>query len=177
VRNEAEQSTNRAELMERAQSGDREAFRVLFADIGHLITAFVRRRVFEADVEDVCQEVLIAIFKSRHTFQPARPFEPWLYAIVRNVIAAHLQRNRHHARWRQPENEPEESYAEDQASLAMELRDGLRQLSANQIEALKLTKISGLSLAEAAERAGTSVGSMKVRVHRAFESFKRSLQR
>jgi RNA polymerase sigma-70 factor (ECF subfamily) len=78
VRNIAEESTNRAELMERAQAGNAEAFCVLFADIGHLITAFVRRRVLEADVEDVCQEVLIAIFKSRHTFQPARPFEPWL---------------------------------------------------------------------------------------------------
>jgi RNA polymerase sigma-70 factor (ECF subfamily) len=99
------------------------------------------------------------------------------YAVVRNVTVAHLRRNRHHARWRQPEKKPEENYADDGASLALVLRDGLRQLSASQIEALKLTKISGMSIAEAAERAGTSVGSMKVRVHRAFESFKRSMQR
>ena len=99
------------------------------------------------------------------------------YAVVRNVTVAHLRRNRHHARWRQPEKKPEESYADDGASLALVLRDGLRQLSASQIEALKLTKISGMSIAEAAERAGISVGSMKVRVQRAFESFKRSMQR
>ena len=61
--------------MERAQNGDREAFQALFAEIGPIITLFVRRRVFDqAEVDDVCQEALLAIFKSRHTYQPARPF-------------------------------------------------------------------------------------------------------
>jgi RNA polymerase sigma-70 factor (ECF subfamily) len=163
--------------MERAQGGDKDAFHALFAEIGPSITLFVRRRVFnEAEVEDVCQEALIAVFKSRHTYQSTRPFEPWLFAIVRNVIAAYLQRNRHHSRWHEPGEIPE-IRAEDESSLAVELRDGLKQLSANQLEALKLTKLSGFSIAEAADQAGTSVGSMKVRVHRAYESLKRSMRR
>jgi RNA polymerase sigma-70 factor, ECF subfamily len=164
--------------MERAQNGDKEAFQALFGDIGPLITRFVRRRVLnQSDVEDVCQEALIAIFRSRHSYQPARPFEPWLFAIVRNVIAAYLQRNRRHTRWHDPASEIPEIFAEDGSSLAVELRDGLNQLSTNQLEALKLTKLSGFSIAEAAQRAGTSVGSMKVRVHRAYESLKRSMRR
>ena len=164
--------------MERAQKGDREAFQALFADIGPLITLFVRRRVFDqAEVDDVCQEALLAVFKSRHTYQPARPFEPWLFAIVRNVIAAYFQRNRQRGRWQAPTSEIPETWAEDESSLGVELRDGLNQLSANQLEALKLTKLSGFSIAEAAQRAGTSVGSMKVRVHRAYESLKRSMRR
>jgi len=164
--------------MERAQKGDREAFQALFADIGPLITLFVRRRVFDqAEVDDVCQEALLAVFKSRHTYQPARPFEPWLFAIVRNVIAAYLQRNRQRGKWQAPTSEIPETWAEDESSLGVELRDGLNQLSANQLEALKLTKLSGFSIAEAAQRAGTSVGSMKVRVHRAYESLKRSMRR
>jgi RNA polymerase sigma-70 factor, ECF subfamily len=164
--------------MERAQKGDREAFQALFADIGPLITLFVRRRVFDqAEVDDVCQEALLAVFKSRHTYQPARPFEPWLFAIVRNVIAAYFQRNRQRGKWQAPTSEIPETWAEDESSLGVELRDGLNQLSANQLEALKLTKLSGFSIAEAAQRAGTSVGSMKVRVHRAYESLKRSMRR
>jgi RNA polymerase sigma-70 factor (ECF subfamily) len=177
ARDEAEKSAARARLMERAQSGEREAFQALFGEVGPLITSFVRRRVFDgAEVDDVCQEALIAVFKSRHTYQPSRPFEPWLFAIVRNVIAAYLQRNRQHSRWHEP-NEIPELWTEDESSLAVELRDGLKQLSANQLEALKLTKLSGFSIAEAARRAGTSVGSMKVRVHRAYESLKRSMRR
>ena len=164
--------------MERAQNGDREAFQALFAEIGPIITLFVRRRVFDqAEVDDVCQEALLAIFKSRHTYQPTRPFEPWLFAIVRNVIGAYLERNRRHNRWREPASELPEAWAEDESSLAIELRDGLNQLSADQLEALKLTKLSGFSIAEAASSAGTSAGSMKVRVHRAYVSLKRSMQR
>jgi RNA polymerase sigma-70 factor, ECF subfamily len=178
ARDGAEKSASRVRLMERAQNGDKEAFHDLFGDIGPLITPFVRRRVFDqTEVDDVCQEALLAVFKSRHTYQLARPFEPWLFAIVRNVIAAYLQRNRQHARWHEPTDEIPETRAEDESSLAVELNDGLNQLSANQLEALKLTKLSGFSIAEAAVRAGTSVGSMKVRVHRAYVSLKRSMQR
>src|ERR1700674_4751255 len=97
ARDQAEKSAGRMRLMERAQNGDKEAFRTLFDEIGPLITMFVRRRVFDqAEVDDVCQEALIGVFKSRHTYQLSRPFEPWLFAIVRNVIAAYLQRNRQH---------------------------------------------------------------------------------
>jgi|ERR1700722_9237368 RNA polymerase sigma-70 factor (ECF subfamily) len=178
ARDEVDKSASRGRLMERAQNGEREAFQALFADIGPLITLFVRRRVFDqSEVDDVCQEALLAVFKSRHTYQPARPFEPWLFAIVRNVTAAYFQRNRQHGRWQAPTSEIPETWAEDESSLGVELSDGLSQLSANQLEALKLTKLSGFSIAEAAQRAGTSVGSMKVRVHRAYESLKRSMRR
>jgi RNA polymerase sigma-70 factor, ECF subfamily len=178
ARDQVEKSAGRVRLMERAQGGDREAFHSLFAEIGPIITLFVRRRVFDqTEVEDVCQEALIAIFKSRHTYQSSRPFEPWLFAIVRNVIGAYLERNRRHNRWQEPASKLTEAWAEDESTLALELRDGLNQLSADQLEALKLTKLSGFSIADAASSAGTSVGSMKVRVHRAYVSLKRSMQR
>ena len=70
----------------------------------------------------------------------------------------------------------QETY-DDESSLAIELSDSLKQLSSNQLEALKLTKVSGLSIAEAACRAGITVGSMKVRMHRAYESLKKSILR
>src|ERR1700674_3815184 len=99
--------------MERAQNGDKEAFQALFSDIGPVITRFVRRRVFDqAEVDDVCQESLLAVFKSRHTYQLGRRFEPWLFAIVRNVTAAYLQRNQRHARWHEPTEEIPETCAE-----------------------------------------------------------------
>ena len=81
------------------------------------------------------------------------------------------------ARWYEPMSEIPEIGTDDESSLAVELSDGLSQLSSNQLEALRLTKLSGFSIAEAAMHAGTSVGSMKVRVHRAYESLKRSILR
>jgi RNA polymerase sigma-70 factor (ECF subfamily) len=164
--------------MERAQQGEREAFHDLFEEIGPLITRFVRRRLFDQQqVEDVCQEVLIAVYQSRRTYQPARPFEPWLFAIVRNVTGRYLRRNRLWSAWEAPIDDIPEVGTEDDSGLAVEWQEALGQLSPTQIEALRLTKLVGLSVAEASERTGASVGTMKVRVHRAYESLRRSILR
>jgi RNA polymerase sigma-70 factor (ECF subfamily) len=172
-----EKSVSRARLMARAENGDREAFHALFTDIGPLITRFLRRRLpDQTEVEDICQEAMIAVYKSRHTYQPERPFEPWLFAIVRKVTGAHLRRNRQRLRFQVYTDEIPDICVEGTSTL-VELRQALEQLSSTQMEALGLTKLLGLSVAEAARRAGTTVGSMKVRVHRAYESLKRSLLR
>ena len=88
-----ERIVSRAQLMERARTGDREAFHVLFEETGPLITRFLRRHLIDrAELEDVCQEVLMAVYRSRHTYDAQRPFEPWLFAIVRKVSGEHLRR-------------------------------------------------------------------------------------
>jgi RNA polymerase sigma-70 factor (ECF subfamily) len=168
----------RAQLMERARSGDREAFRALFEEIGPLITRFLRRRMGDrSEIEDVCQEVAIAVYRSRHTYDSTRPFEPWLFAIVRKVSFEHLRRSRRQTGSEVQTDKLEEVRADAGASLAVELRQALERLPPAQIEALNLTKVLGLSVEEASRRAGTSVGSMKVRVHRAYEALRRSLIR
>src|SRR5690348_5449556 len=78
--------------MARAQKGEREAFHTLFKDIGPFITRSLRRRLPSSEIEDICQEILIAVYKSRHTYEPGRPFEPWLFAIIRNVTGKYLHR-------------------------------------------------------------------------------------
>lgn len=163
--------------MAQAQGGDREAFHLLFRDVGPFITRFLRRRMSDtSQIEDVCQEAMIAVYKSRHTYEPARPFEPWLFAIVRKVSGEHLRRERQRMAFQiQVEELPEVS---EHGSLhELELREALGQLSPTQIEALGLTKVIGLSVEQAARRTGTTVGSMKLRVHRAYESLRRSLLR
>jgi RNA polymerase sigma-70 factor (ECF subfamily) len=57
------------------------------------------------------------------------------------------------------------------------MRQAFEQLTPNQLEAVRLTKLSGLSVEEASQVTGASVASMKVRVHRAYQSLKGSLRR
>jgi RNA polymerase sigma factor (sigma-70 family) len=164
--------------MERAQGGDREAFHLLFKDVGTLITRFLRRRLSDnSEIEDISQEAMIAVYKSRHTYQPGRPFEPWLFAIVRNVSGEHFRRERQRLGFQIQVDEWPEISVQGGSLNDLELREALEQLPPAQMEALGLTKVIGLSVEEAARRTGTSVGSMKVRVHRAYESLKRSLLR
>jgi RNA polymerase sigma-70 factor, ECF subfamily len=169
-------SASRAQLMARAQSGDGEALHTLLKDIGSFITRSLRRRLPDIrDIEDICQEVLVAVYKSRHTYQPNRPFEPWLFAIVRKVTANHLRHDRKRLAVQIQLDELPELCNQSTSSGELELREALEQLSPAQIEALALTKLQGLSIDEAARHSGTSVSSMKVRVHRAYQSLKRSL--
>lgn len=164
--------------MERAQGGDRQAFHSLFEDIGPLIERFLRRRIADhTEIKDICQEAMIAVYKSRHTYQPERPFEPWLFAIVRRVTGEHFRRERQRLGFQTQMDELPEMSSEGGATDALELREAVAQLSSTQLEALGLTKVIGLSIAEAARRTGTSVGSMKLRVHRAYHSLRRSLLR
>ena len=175
---DAEKRLRLARLMERAQDGDREAFRVLFEEIGPVIGRFVRRRMTDqVEAEDICQEALIAIYKSRHTFQPSRPFEPWMFAIVRNVVNRYFSMNFQHTRWQEPVAAMPEVPDQDRTSVGIEMRQAFEQLTPNQLEAVRLTKLSGLTVEEASQVTGASVASMKVRVHRAYQTLKGSLRR
>src|SRR5271168_384412 len=83
----------RARLMARMQDGDDESCRVLLDDIGPMVMNFLRRRIADRnELEDVYQETLLAFFQARHTYEPGRPLEPWLFAIARNVAADHARR-------------------------------------------------------------------------------------
>jgi RNA polymerase sigma-70 factor (ECF subfamily) len=158
-----------------AQAGDKEAFRTLVNEIGPALTGFVKRRILNpADLEDVCQEILIQIYESRHTFDVKRPVEPWLFAIARYVVIDYRRRDLHRAANR-PLSDATEAVGENPGSVLARLRQALSKLPPFQREALVMTKIEGLSIAESSQRAGTSTANMKVRVHRAAVSLNKAL--
>ncbi len=164
------------QLMEGAQQGDKEAFRTLVNEIGPAITNFVRRRIFDpTELEDVCQEILLEIYESRHTFDTKRPIEPWLFAIARYIVMNHRRRHRLRAACHELVGVVPDGVGENSGNVLTKLRQALSQLPPFQREALVMTKIEGLSLAESSRRAGANIGNMKVRVHRAAEFLKKAI--
>jgi RNA polymerase sigma-70 factor (ECF subfamily) len=86
--------------MVRVQSGDQDAYRVLLDDVAQVLRGFLRRRVADSnEVDDVLQDVLMAMHRARHTFDPMRPVEPWLFAIARTVTIDHARRRASRGRW------------------------------------------------------------------------------
>ena len=164
----------RAQLMERLQQGDPDACGELLDDIGPSLTHFLRRRVADPhELEDVYQEVFMAIFQARHTYEPGRPFEPWLFAIARNIAVDYSRRRWTRAHWEELVAEPPEQPAETSITAAPELSAALAELPPDQREAFSMLKLDGLSIEAAAAQAGVSVGALKVRAHRAYKSLKR----
>jgi RNA polymerase sigma-70 factor (ECF subfamily) len=69
-----ERSRLRARLMARLQQGHPDACQELFDSISPSLTYFLRRPVADPqELEDVYQEVFMAVFEARHTYEPGRP--------------------------------------------------------------------------------------------------------
>ena len=160
--------------MARVQDGDREACRILLDDIGPMLTNFLRRRIGNRDeLEDVYQETLMAFFQARHTYQPSRPLEPWLFAIARNIAADHTRRYWTRAAVELLTDEiPERSSVED-LHAGPRLEDAMAKLPEHQREAFAMLKLEGLSIEQAARRAGIGVGALRVRAHRAYQTLRK----
>lgn len=160
--------------MARVQDGDREACRILLDDIGPMLSGFLRRRIADREeVEDVYQETLMAIFQARHTYQPSRPLEPWLFAIARNVAADHARRYWARVGVEQLTDQLPEQPVIDELRSDPSLEDALTRLPDQQRQAFSLVKLEGMSIEQAAERAGVSAGALRVRAHRAYKALRK----
>lgn len=166
----------RAQLMARVQAGDREAYRALLDDLRPLVTAFAARHTRDAAAaDDLYQEVLLALHRARHTYDPARPFEPWLFGIARHVAADHARRQARRGRWEVVVDEVPDVAGASEGGGMRALEQALAALPPAQREAVELLRLEGLSLEQAAARTGATPGALKVRVHRAYRMLRRLL--
>lgn len=171
-------------LLAAAQQGDARAYHAFLDVVTPFLRAIARRRIRGDDaVEDVVQDSLLTVHRVRQTYEPGRPVEPWLAAIVhRRAIDAMRKSGRGAAR---EVHDPtayetfadpaanEDGYDIREAGLARLMSD----LPSRQKEALDLTKLREMSLAEASAVSGQSVGSLKVNVHRAIQRLRVAIGR
>ncbi len=171
--------------MARAQEGDRRAYRALLENMTPYLRALAARCFKEqSDTEDAVQDVLLAVHAVRHTYDPGRPFGPWLVAIANRRIIDRLRRQTR-ARSREIELSSEhETFLPDAANFQFEdasadsatLHAAIAALPPDQREAVHLLKLKELSLREAALASGRSVSALKVATHRAIKSLRKRLR-
>jgi RNA polymerase sigma-70 factor (ECF subfamily) len=172
-----------AAWMRAAQAGDARAYEQLLRSIAPFLRSLARRYCRDADRrEDVVQEVLLTVHRVRHTWDPTRPFSPWLAAIAARRSIDLLRRRSRIERHEHQDEVAAETFADPAAnnddgedrSLA-DIAPLLDALPARQREALEALKIRGQSLKEASASSGQSVGALKVNMHRAIKSLQRLL--
>lgn len=170
-----------AALMVSAQAGDEQDYRQLLSELAPAIEAYLRGRFGSHDfVEDCVQESLIAVHEARHTYQSGRLFRPWLFAIVRyKAIDALRQQQRRNkvaqSEWRERVG-VELQHAPDSPENALSSGRMIASLDEPYRDAITLTKIIGLSSAEAAAELEITEGALKVRVHRGIGRLKKMLE-
>lgn len=153
------------QLAQQAQRGAAEAFDELARRMrGPLHRFLVGRLASPADADDVAQETLLRAFENIDRYDPARPFQTWLFTIGSRLAINHGQSAaRRKELSAQPDHEPSVQPAEAQGvwRLARE------RLAAEPYRALWLRYARGYSVAEVERELGRSAVSTKVMLYRA----------
>lgn len=170
-----EQSEDWVALMAAAQDGDARAYTALLRAITPYLRAVARRVGLEGDeIEDGVQDILLTIHAIRQSYDPRRPFAPWLLAVARHRLIDGLRR-RGRLRLRETALTPaHETFATDETNLPDEsgevrrLHKAIAGLPPGQRQAVELLRLQELTLKEAAARSGQSPSALKVALHRAL---------
>ncbi len=155
-------------LMAAAQGGDANAYRTLLGELASWLRRYYARRLPPSMTEDAVQDVLLAIHEKRHTYDPARPFGPWLAAIARYKWIDRVRSLK--AQASEPLDEtmglPDH---EDAVIAGSTFKRLLAELKPPQAEAIRLVKLEGYSVEEASRATGQSTSLVKVNVHRGLK--------
>jgi RNA polymerase sigma-70 factor (ECF subfamily) len=168
-----------AELMHAAQDGDRRCYERLLRQVTPFIRALARRHCRNpADVEEMVQDTLLTVHRIRHTYDPARPFSPWLAAIASRRIIDVVRKRSRVSRHEMADTDSETfavAATNNDVELVrteQEISELLSTLPMRQRVALEALKLKEMTLVEASATSGQSVGALKVNVHRALKSLR-----
>ena len=152
-------------LMAEAQTGDGGAYQRLLRELIVWLRRYYARRLPPSMVEDAVQDTLFAVHEKRHTYDPARPFGPWLAAIARHKWIDRVRALKSSSTESLPEDIPDADHGEAVTSSAS-LERLLRELTPAQSWVIRLVKLEGFSIKEAAAHTGQSISLVKVNIHR-----------
>jgi RNA polymerase sigma-70 factor (ECF subfamily) len=168
-------------LMRAAQGGDAVSYERLLRSVSPFVRNLVRRYCRDPHLaEDVVQDTLLTVHRIRHTWDPQRPFSPWLASIAARRGIDRIRRASRVAKHEVSDELALETFAAPAAnneSGALRAAEAIEPLLAalpeRQRRALEAVKIRGLSVAQAASESGQSVAALKVTVHRAVKALRK----
>ncbi len=165
----------------RGLAGDAAAYRAFLADLSGHLRAFLRRRLFQSqdDVEDVVQEILLAVHNGRHTYRPDEPLTAWVHAIARYKLTDFLRSRARREALQVPLDDELEIFANSDTEPADARRDLgklLEQLPDRQRLPIVHVKLQGLSVTETARLTGLSESAVKIGVHRGLKALAMKIQ-
>ena len=153
-----------------ALNGDQAAYRRFLREITPVVRGIVRARLANQNretVEDVLQEVLLAVHTKRHTWKQDQPVLPWVYAIARYKAIDALRRARNEMRYSSIEDAQDEQVAADTGpERDMDVDMAVSQLNGRVQQVVRAMGIEGASVAETGSRLNISENAVRVAFHR-----------
>jgi RNA polymerase sigma factor (sigma-70 family) len=174
---------NDQELMRIVQSGDYSPASEIYDRYSGRIYNFAFRFLKNSEAaEDATQEVFVKMLKHANQFHGDAKLSTWLFSITANWCRDYLRKADNKSKESDDvlltlptpsELAPDRNLERRQTE--QRVRRALESLTAEQREAILLSRYQGLSYAEIAQIAGCSEGAVKTRVFRAMETLKKTL--
>lgn len=158
-------------LTDKAQSGDPEALRKLVCEHYSQVFRFCARRVGSQAAADVTQEVFLTMQQSIKRYENRSTFSTWLLGIAQNHCRNHSRKQK--SGWLQLQNwfAPTHPF-EHKAIASVVLQEALGKLSDDHREVVVLHELDGMTYTEIATFLGIPEGTVKSRLHHAFQSLR-----
>jgi RNA polymerase sigma-70 factor, ECF subfamily len=162
-------------LMLQSLAGDAAAYRMFLDELTARLRSYLRRRLggLPDEVEDLLQELLLAVHNKRHTYDPKQPLTSWVQAIAHYKLVDLLRRRSRSNALTDPLDEDDQVFATT-ANAATEAKYDveklLRGLPDRQRLPILYVKIEGASVTDAAIRTGMSESAVKVGIHRGLKA-------
>jgi RNA polymerase sigma-70 factor, ECF subfamily len=156
-------------------AGDAAAYRMFLDELATHLRSYLRRRLggLPDEVEDLLQELLLAIHNKRHTYDPKQPLTAWVQAIARYKLVDLLRRRSRSNVLTDPLDEDDQIFAttaNDAAEAQYDVAKLLRGLPDRQRLPILYVKIEGASVTDTAVRTGMSESAVKVGIHRGLKA-------
>jgi RNA polymerase sigma-70 factor, ECF subfamily len=167
------------ETITRILAGDRDAYATLISRYGDSLYRHALGMTGSPDVaEDILQASFIKAYQ--HLSEVRGRFDAWMFRIVANACKDWLKNiRRTHVSYDEDDqpsslHTPEEEM--DRSELRTDLEKALATLPASLREAFVMKHVEGRSYEEMAVLLDTTVGALKMRVHRAREALQQLLE-
>ncbi|MFM8782356.1 MAG: RNA polymerase sigma factor [Gemmatimonadota bacterium] len=166
-------------VIDRVMAGDRDAFGILIERYSDVLFRHAYGMTGSADVaEDILQVSFIKAF--HHLGEVRGRFDAWVFRIVANGCKDWLKNiRRTHLSYEEDDQPsgyetPDEEL--DRGEIRRDLDRALAALPSSLREAFVMKHVEGRSYEEMAELLDTTVGALKMRVHRAREALQKLLE-
>ena len=170
-----------AEWMDRASSGDDEAFGQLALAVQDDLYRFgLAFALSPTDAAEMTQEALLRLYRNRRRWQPGTDALAWCYAIALNVIREFIRKRRRRAtlalnldtlacsaQVSQDSN--------DQGKAVTHLSEALAGLPPRQAEAITCRFLRQMSVADTAATMGCAEGTVKAAVFAGLKNLRKTM--
>jgi len=167
--------------MVQSLAGDAASYRVFLGELTAHLRSFLRKRLrrLPEEIEDLLQELLLAIHNQRHTYDATQPLTAWVHAIARYKFIDLLRRRSRCDLHNDSLDDRGELFAatDFEASEARyDIAKLLHQLPDRQRLPIQYVKIEGGSVADTARRIGMSESAVKIAIHRGLKALAAKLR-